>query len=235
MSVLKEKAKVIILPTKEPSLGCISNQVTIGRYYDIVDKAHLIVNPISNPTFKYYHLYILSDEEIKEDDYIIHKYHKNKILKAKDVLTNGWVDWLKIIATTNTSLRIEASYKKGLTIQNTTFLPQPSQGFIEKYIKEYNKGNIITEVLVIYHFIGGINGMFKSKELLIDDKNTITIHPIKTSWSREEVEDMYSIITFPEVQEYMEEDWFDEEAILDVNNTLGLGSSTYLIPNKYII
>jgi hypothetical protein len=26
------------------------------------------------------------------------------------------------------------------------FLPQPSQSFIEKFVEEYNKGNVITEV-----------------------------------------------------------------------------------------
>ena len=74
----------------------------------------------------------------------------------------------------------------------------------------------------------------KIKKLKVSKDNTISILPIKTSWNREEVKEMYSVVPFPEVQEYMEEDWFDEEAILDVDNKLQLGSSTYLIPNKYI-
>ena len=57
----------------------------------------------------------------------------------------------KIIATTDTSLNyIEhddtVPYPKGVQIR----LPQPSQQFITKYIEDYNKGNVITDVLVEY-------------------------------------------------------------------------------------
>ena len=44
----------------------------------------------------------------------------------------------KIIATTDISLVKEYN------------LPEPSQSFIQKYIEEYNRGNIITDVLVEY-------------------------------------------------------------------------------------
>ena len=47
----------------------------------------------------------------------------------------------KIIATTDISLVKEYN------------LPQPSQQFIQKYIEEYNRGNIITDVLVEYELI----------------------------------------------------------------------------------
>ena len=47
------------------------------------------------------------------------------------------------------------------------------------------------------------------------------------------IEDSYAVITWPEVQELMEEDWFDEEAILD--NSGKFGSSAYFVPLKRII
>jgi len=45
-------------------------------------------------------------------------------------------------------------------------------------------------------------------------------------------DDTYILITFPDVQEYMEEEWFDEEAILEVEGKFG--SSAYFIPTNRI-
>jgi len=47
------------------------------------------------------------------------------------------------------------------------------------------------------------------------------------------IEDSYTLITWPDVQELMEEDWFDEEAILDSSGKFG--SSAYFVPLKRII
>ncbi len=43
----------------------------------------------------------------------------------------------------------------------------------------------------------------------------------------------YAIVTWPESQEYMEEDWFEDEAILDTDGKFG--SSAYFIPIKRIL
>jgi len=42
----------------------------------------------------------------------------------------------------------------------------------------------------------------------------------------------YTIIPWPESQEYMNKSWFDDEAILDIE--MKHGSSAYFIPTKYI-
>ncbi len=47
------------------------------------------------------------------------------------------------------------------------------------------------------------------------------------------IKDSYVVITFPEVQDYMEESWFKNEAILDVESKFG--DSAYLIPLKRIL
>jgi len=44
--------------------------------------------------------------------------------------------------------------------------------------------------------------------------------------------DTYSVVTWPDVQELMEEPWFREEAILDVEGKFG--DSAYFIPTKYL-
>ena len=104
-------------------------------------------------------IYILNEDEIKEGDWFI----GDNISIKQCTLNNGgninfkggWysgsTNCKKIIATTDTSLNyIEhddtVPYPKGVQIR----LPQPSQQFITKYIEEYNKGNVITDVLVEY-------------------------------------------------------------------------------------
>jgi len=46
-------------------------------------------------------------------------------------------------------------------------------------------------------------------------------------------EDSYVLIEWPNSQEYMEEDWFDKEAILDVE--CKFGDSAYFIPLKRLL
>ena len=90
----------------------------------------------------------------------------------------------KIIATTDISLVKEYN------------LPEPSQSFIQKYIEEYNRGNIITDVLVEYDShptIGKIidniayTGMDIEFLKINPKNNTITIKKAKDSYTREEV------------------------------------------------
>jgi len=93
----------------------------------------------------------------------------------------------KVIATTD--------FKCVVNIGGDT-LPKPSQSFIDKYITEYNKGNIITDIMVEYETIFiGLDGI--SKERLYRDilkvnlkDNTISIKRSKESWNRREVEQL---------------------------------------------
>ena len=96
----------------------------------------------------------------------------------------------KIIATTDSSLwRPSHKYASDVIL-----LPQPSQQFIEKFVEEYNKGNMITDVLVEYELKithgGRINNNTKMwEELTINPKdNTITIKKVKKSYTQEEVD-----------------------------------------------
>ena len=56
----------------------------------------------------------------------------------------------EVLATTDETLYL--TFNNGKTDLKFV-LPQPSQQFIQKYIEEYNKGNIITNVLVEYELI----------------------------------------------------------------------------------
>lgn len=163
------------------------------------------------------HLYFLSDEKIKEGDWII--VNNEDVIQMKSSYDNDmtgediWVgdslngyatykdNCKKIIATTDKSLTFHytpldriCKTCNGLCKGYITSLPQPSQSFIKKFVEEYNKGNIITEVMVEYEIATEI--LFKVYEpdpikLKINPKdNTITIHKIKDSWNIEEVKQL---------------------------------------------
>lgn len=174
-------------------------------------------------SINYLNLYILSDEEIKEGDYIyennlnletsIYQIYRrsNRLCFFRFRNVPIWLDKKqhtakKIIATTDSNLwskeRVDSS-----THLNAP-LPQPSQAFVEKYITEYNKGNIIEDVLVEYeclmsHKLVEIDLSNTNKEvkdlsesrcvedrLKISSGNTISIKKVKDSWSKEEVEQL---------------------------------------------
>lgn len=142
------------------------------------------------------HLYILSDEEIKEGDW---RLVNVSIVKDKEewIVTNksGFKDiQYKIIATTDTSL-----WEHDDTVpypKTRPALPQPSSQFIQKFIEEYNAGRPITKVMVEYEnvqiypqsgrdFQG--NEIYEDRLKINLKDNTITIRKVKDTWNREEI------------------------------------------------
>ena len=119
-------------------------------------------------------LYITSDEEIKPGDWYL-KPDKTIWQRSKNsnIITIGS---RKIIAATDKSL-------------NLTF---PSLEWINYFIDQYDKGNVITKVMVDYEPepIYGNNGSCGeiTYQLKLNSDNTINIESIKENWSREEVE-----------------------------------------------
>lgn len=192
-----KRAQVIVLPTNKKEYK--ANQIILHTYGDKLGTLRLApwtdIKGELSTIFQGQHLYIISDDEIKEGDYHITSDHE------------GYGDKkYKIIATTDTSLKIEselnAYYRNGIGGANS--LPQPSQQFIERFIESYNKGEVITDVLVEYEpfvMTSGYsilkNDEIKNKnnwiyELKVNPKdNTITIKKLKDSWNREELKILF--------------------------------------------
>lgn len=167
---------------------------------------------ISDDESIYQHLYILSDEEIKEGDWYaanvsqsnreedadgeihaVKEYTNTPVQKIIDICKEYKLP--KVIATTDSSLECEQDrFLKGYK----SSLPEPSEAFIEKYIEAYNNGTPITDVLIEYEEsydleyytpAGGIETAKRinySDKLKVDKSNTITIKRVKDSWNREE-------------------------------------------------
>ena len=182
MSMFK-KAKVVMLPTNEPSK--IGNLVT----YQKCNLAKVIkegINP-KDSTVQFWNLYIISDDEIKENNTHFYNPHSGQLHISgnhTDYIAINKNGCKKIIATTDVSLG----------------LPQPSQQFIQKYIEEYNESNVITDVItdVLVEYIPDFNSCFCTKDicngnncpkkLKIDSKdNTITIKKVKDNYTKEEL------------------------------------------------
>lgn len=179
-----KRAKVVMLPTEQETKYLMV-------YSDVEKiKGKLILNGLKNDEYKeYQHLYIISDDEIKKGDWFYNSHSKIVGQAAfnfgKDELAK------KIIATTNPLLKIEIDGNRGDLLPDVSFdinLPQPSQQFIQKYIEEYNKGNVITDVLVEYEYLLNDNTVIPYWNLKVNPKdNTITIKKVKEIYTKDEV------------------------------------------------
>jgi hypothetical protein len=199
-----KRAKVIMLPTEKISNICLGtnlsyveakNGKTLTQIWEYIQEVY---------PYKPQHLYIISDDEIKNGDWCINE--NNNIFQYIGGLLLPTDK--KIIATTDTSLK--EGIKKYSNDDIKTFeiynsLPQPSQQFIEKYIECYNRGEVITDVLVEYNYNKDLDDnwdltktntpKFENKleydnfinSVKINPKdNTITIKKLKDSWNKEE-------------------------------------------------
>ena len=161
---MDKRAKVVMLPTNKKAGLVINPSTEIIQYIDFNKDAKYY----TDASFICNHLYITSDDEIKEDDWVYHKSgYISKVLgfnldaiKLEDA--QRWTkDCKKVIATTDSSLSSTCNcghiktVNTGLCMGCAKFsiiplISQPSQSFIQKYVEEYNKGNQIVDVLVEY-------------------------------------------------------------------------------------
>lgn len=214
----KRKYQVVMLPTnKKSDLRIVRGYDGNALCYDPLMTPTRIYNN-KNHTLSYHHLYIISDEEMKEGDYVYVACSEVNVYEIRQITEyyNGQflfddksqidMDYCKKIIATTDNLRLICKDEFGGV--DNQFFPQPPQQFIEDYIKEYNKGNVITDVEVEYEKIinpiwesyfeftdscmkNGYNEQWYLKEKLkVNPDNTINIKPTKDSWSREEVKQL---------------------------------------------
>ncbi len=205
-----KKCKVVVLPTNEKAkIGIGKTPNGLLNYLKLLPNTKAIINDLQ-------HVYIVSDEEIKEGNWYLWLNNKQISEASKNIVDTDLQilnrhlkssHIAKIIATTDKSLKYSVEQFDGVHSWN---LPAPSQLFIEKYIQKYNQGNPITDIMVEYEPKRWIKNPNISKEQDILDTdniktledydkyldynikinpkdNTIIIKPIKDSWNREEV------------------------------------------------
>ena len=145
------------------------------------------------------HLYVLSNDEIKLFDCVYN--NKENIVEQINSKTQ-LIFVLEENKENQTFKKVIATTNKTLSQTNRTEIPQPSEQFIQKFVEEYNKGNIITDVLVEYELISNEEYFgntvnpdddvpYFDERLKINHKdNTITIKKVKDSYTKEEVENL---------------------------------------------
>lgn len=193
------KVQVIMLPTEDKSSIIINTYINnthsikpllsiqAGKQYLASIMSHDDTSSLIARGLQPQHLYFTTDDEIKEGDWCIDvdefggmilniAYPKN--------IRPAHLQQLKIIATTD---KLKVIVKKGKFFNKGKYLPQPSQAFIEKYCKEDGIDEVLVEYERIDTYPKTLNDTNWGKLIpKIDSHNTITIHPIKDSWSREE-------------------------------------------------
>lgn len=157
-----------------------------GDYYSIVNK----------------HLYVVSDDVVKVGDWCL---WKSEIIKAGKSLVHGAQ---KVIATTNTDLKIYKGIEDISYLPMFENLPLIPDSFIESFVKQYNNKNLIKDIYVEYTAVPteydnpltnpmGLHIVDSIYEVKIDADNQIEINLLKDSWNIEEVKQLcHDVVDF---------------------------------------
>ena len=127
---MKKTVKVVMLPTEKAS------NIALGLNNILISTILTSNIQNRNDDFINQHLYLISDDEIKEGDWFIGQI-SNQVYQAR---SNNKANWKgkKIIATTDNSINVNYP------------IAEIPESFIQAYIKAYNEGSPITEVTVEY-------------------------------------------------------------------------------------
>ena len=214
--------KVVMLPTNQKATIVLNPTTNKIQYNDTFRDAKYY----TNAGFKVFDIYIVSDEKPVKGDWV---YDTRDRIVTNNILAFTLFS-KKIIATTDTNIGNEhcpGRFIPELPNEQVckTFCPQClspriSQSFVDKYISEYNKGNVITDVMVEYEEAGTNEDQLgipidydKVKEITklhINSDNTINIQQSKDSWTRQEV---VALCTFAWDTGYDNRDKIEREGI----------------------
>lgn len=184
-----KKCKVVRLPTENNKADLYRTFATKNFHPNLtkLDKEAVYVD------VEYLHLYILSDEEIREGDWYF-RLDLNEVRQCRNFFTKEDTPpyCKKIIATTDPSINTYESstpYYEGKQL-----MPRPSDAFIKKYCELCGIDEVLVEYENIqltkkedYQYSNGISNLKYEDRLKVAPDNTITIKKVKDSWKREEL------------------------------------------------
>jgi hypothetical protein len=136
-----QECDVVMLPTDKSEIG-LRNGLNFRKNEPFDVSCGNIISQ---------HLYILSNDEIKENDFRYSFIQKNVSLSKEidiEYYKSMGYQFKKIIATTDMSLKVFMWNPPNNMVDGEYSLPQIPQSFIEYFISEYNKGNLISKVLI---------------------------------------------------------------------------------------
>ncbi len=202
---MKKTYPLVLIPTEKADAGALVQNVNGSFWKQLTGNAYFTQEYLKSVPAKSFHLYAISDDEIKEGDWVISLFN-NRLFQSNVLTTKGLEitkkfndverkEYKKIIATTDKSLNSEISTKEKRILDDANqpypknkpsnwILPQFPESFIQAYIKAYNDGNPITEVDLEW-MNGGDNKHYNAPRTRLD--NTVIVHQSKT-YTRDEVE-----------------------------------------------
>ena len=190
---MKKLCKLVMLPTDyaDNAILVFNGQYKFAEYHENQYFTQQYLKSIGTGGTTSHHLYVLVDDEIKLNDYV-QTYHSRSTLPVihhcvteGDVISAKALGCLKVIATTDKhllALKFRRTKLEAMSNVLSGVRNKISSDFINLYVSEYNKGNIISEVLVEYE--GAFDTSIKVKS---DGDKSLFITLSKTTWTREEV------------------------------------------------
>lgn len=177
---MKKKCRVVMLPTNQEA-----------PIYKVPNRDILFLsNDIDNTKYTHhYHLYILSDDEIKEGDWFIANQGVHQCLE----IVKGDYPYKIANQYNNEEIQYQSKYWSGNKIIATTNsslnLPRPSNEFIQKFCEKSGIWEVMVEyILSGKEYVDDQDAYgYDDYKLKVAPDNTISIYPIKESWNREEV------------------------------------------------
>jgi hypothetical protein len=231
METNRKRAKVIMLPTdKASNIWVTPNCIQFNKEpVDAVTNHHLYFIPTDEEIKKNPNLF-----KIKEGDWCIYQGKAKQALGEVIVKFANNYDAKKIIATTDPEL-IEINCTTCANMgcdkcQDKYLLHQPSKAFIEKFCKVGGIDEVDVEYIRVScrkcRMKGVGNPTIHCTECgksgisiipKVDSHNTITIHPIKDSWSKDEIIELFREYQIDKARQILDNgepiiplEWLDE-------------------------
>lgn len=217
-----KKAQVIMLPATNSKTPVIKQTYDsgVGPNTFLTTKKQVVNTP---SYYEYFHLYITTDDEIKEGDWLIWNdkiYHNSKI----SFIGVDYSKCKKVVATTNPEL--------GHGNKNGAFyhLPKIPQWFINRYCQLGGGiNNVAIEYKITDHYgdeVAHCEDGYYSKmvyegttvKLVVDSDNYVSMRLLQELWSKEEliliIKQFRRELTMSQEGEYFDEDkWIEDNLI----------------------
>ena len=198
-NTMKKKVKVHMIPTGDIT-GIVMHSTGLDK---IVHTKESELNADLNIGGTSQHLYLTSDEKIEDDDWCLNLYNSPHTVMQVHVGGKDWKEnkkaFRRIVATTDNLFvkecqvcKINKHHRYNFAQCKCKYLPQIPQSFIKQYVESGGKiDEVELECENIQKTINYHKDLWEDNWIIkTDSNNCVIVHPIKNSWSREEVIDI---------------------------------------------
>jgi len=148
---MKKNYKIVMIEYKGSSPDDIDKYVDYislckSRHQGLNNKLSIMRGRYNTELINPQHLYILSDEEIKKGDWVVAPHNGTKLVTTIKEITKTGFAVHGIVIGFDAGCQLTSCKKIIASTDKTLSLPGIPQPYIEYYIEEYNKDNVIEEI-----------------------------------------------------------------------------------------